>query len=102
MRMREPRSGVEAQLSPDDAADCHGIAIGRAADGRRGAAAAWRQPACPPPAHDLGVAFACARTMLEWLAREAGVVSAVAARNASGRPAAPAADPVQPPAADPS
>lgn len=93
MRMRRSRAGGAGRMSGGRRSHRGIGAFGRAAARVRADATRRRRPAHAAPAYELGAAFVCAKAMLEWIARDAGVICAAAARNAPGGPPAIGADP---------
>lgn len=93
MRMRGSRTG-SAGRSSSGRRTHRGIgAFGRVAAARaRADATRRRRTAQAMPAHELGAAFVCARAMLEWIARDAGVIGAATACGAPAGPPASGAD----------
>lgn len=93
MRMRRSRAGGSGRMS-DGRRSRHGGAFGRTAAARaRADATRRRRSARATPVYELGAAFVCARAMLEWIARDAGVICAATACSAPDGPSAIGADP---------
>lgn len=87
MRMRGSRAGGAGRLSNGRRLR-RGGAFGRNAAGRaRADATKRRRSAQATPVCELGAAFVCARAMLEWIARDAGVIAATACGAPDGPPA---------------